>query len=108
MSVNPGFTPDPPQPRRRHAIDAPMVLRMIRAYGRSCADGDPADLATLLDIERELRDVIGRTVAHMRTEQLWTWESIAGAAGITRQGAYQRWGRFVSASSPAPAGDKTP
>ncbi|MEA2702132.1 MAG: hypothetical protein QOD63_77 [Actinomycetota bacterium] len=76
-----------------------MVRRMLAAYGRNVGDGDPADLAELLALDEQLHEIIAATVRHMRAEQEWTWERIGEAAGTSRQGAQQRWGRKL----PGPA-----
>lgn len=70
-----------------------MIRRMLAAYGRNVADGDPDDLAQLLALDEQLHAIIAATVTHMRSEQDWTWERIGEAAGTSRQAAQQRWGR---------------
>lgn len=94
-AVNESLTAKPAKRRhRKHEIDAPMVRRMLAAYGRTVADGDPADLADLLAIAAQLDTIIGDVVAHMRTHSEFTWQSLADAAGLaSRQAAQQRWGR---------------
>lgn len=70
-----------------------MLRRLLAAYGRRVAAADAEDLAEMLDIARVLDDQIAATIGELRDRQEVTWSSIGASAGITRQGAYQRWGR---------------
>lgn len=72
---------------------AAMLRRMMRAYGRRVAGADVEDLAELVAMANELDDVISDTIAELRGHQEFSWQAIGEAAGITRQGAQQRWGR---------------
>lgn len=87
MSVNDGLTP------KRHFLDASTIQRMLRAYTRAVGDGDPADLAELVEIDAQLHDLITATVQHMHYEQQFTWDTIGQATGTSRQAAHKKWGR---------------
>lgn len=79
---------------RKHEIDAGGIRRMLTAYGRTVAEGDPEDLADLLAIAAQLDTVISDAVAHMRSHSEFTWQRLADAAGLaSRQAAQQRWGK---------------
>ena len=72
---------------------AQMLRRMIRNYGRRVGDSDWNDLAAMV----EVRDELDRAIAHAVTEQRrrfgFSSARIGEGFGITRQGAYQRWGK---------------
>jgi hypothetical protein len=70
---------------------AAALTRQIAAYGRRVGDGDPEDLTTALGVLGALEEAIAGAVAGLRA-QGWSWAAVGRAAGITRQGAEQRWG----------------
>lgn len=70
-----------------------MLRRTIRALGRRVADGDPVDLGAALDLQKELDAVIRSSVKEMRATSGFSWQQIADELGVTRQAAYQRFGR---------------
>jgi len=72
---------------------AKMMLRMVRAYSRRVADGDPDDLTDMLAVAAELDAQIALAVQGNRDKHGRSWADIAAGAGITRQAAQQRWGR---------------
>jgi len=76
---------------------AAMLSRMIAAYGRRLADGDPADLARAMTLQDLLGSVIAQGVADARATHGWSWSEIGEAAGISRQAAQQKYGRTVTA-----------
>lgn len=85
--------------RRSHvetADYAAMLRRMVRAYGKRIADGDPSDLAAAVELAAELNDTIGRAVAGMRDEAGFSWAELAVELGVSRQAAQQRWGRYCA------------
>ena len=69
-----------------------MLCRMVRAAGRRVADGDPKDLALLLQVQAELDAAIAAGVRGMRESSDRSWSEIARALGVTKQAAAQRWG----------------
>lgn len=70
-----------------------MLRRTIRALGRRVADGDPVDLGAAVQLRAELDEVIRASVLEMRSSSGFSWQQIADELGITRQGAYQRFGK---------------
>lgn len=81
------------------------IRRLVRAYGRRVAEeGDEPELAQLVALRAELDEAIQAAVDGMRgrgRDISWTW--IGRALGITRQAAYQRWGRGRQRAADAPA-----
>jgi len=67
--------------------------RMLRAWARRVGDGDPDDLAELLETARALDALIREAVTEQRAVYGTSWAAIGRAAGTTRQAAQQRWGR---------------
>lgn len=74
------------------AAFAGMVRRMIRAYSRRVAAGDPEDLTVMLEVRAAFDEAIADAVAGLRSEWDASWADIGRAAGITRQSARERWG----------------
>ena len=72
---------------------AGMLRRMIRAYGRRVGDADVEDLATMLELRRQLDDSIQAAVDAQREQHGRSWADIARATGSTRQAAQKRWGK---------------
>ena len=96
VAVNGALTKKPARCRRRYTDTADfgnMVVRMIRAYGKRCESADMDDLRRLIQMQDDVADTIRTTIAHLKTEQEFSWSAIAEATGTTRQGAQQRWGR---------------
>lgn len=73
---------------------AGMVRRVIRAHGRRVAAADPEDLVELVALRDVLEAAIDEAVTGMRAApRSASWTAIGDALGITRQGAFQRYGR---------------
>lgn len=87
-----------PQPRETSEI-ADMLSRMVRAYGRRLADGDPADLARAVKLSAQLERTIGEAVAAARAEHGWSWAELAVELGVTRSAAQQRYARYCAAAA---------
>lgn len=69
-----------------------MLARMIRAGGRRVANADEHELAQLVQLRAELE----ASIKHAIQGQLAagrSWEHIGLALGISRQGAFQRYGK---------------
>jgi hypothetical protein len=89
---------------RQHRVDsrsrvetdayADMMRRMMRAYLRRVADGDPEDLAGLITFIDESERALAHTVRDMRKAYGWSWTQIGAALGISRQAAQQRFARI--------------
>lgn len=80
-----------------------MLRRMVKGLGRRIADGDPADLADAIRLQRELDSVIREAVAGMREQAGFSWQQLADELGVSKQAAQQKYGRrqhLAAASSP--------
>ena len=71
--------------------------------------GNPQPMAKLLELSDELKHAAGRLVTVMRTkDDPVPWESIGYAVRLpsgnrmSKQGAYQRWGRLVEGEPERP------
>lgn len=71
---------------------AGMLRRMIRAYGRRVGDADVEDLATMLELQRELDAAIQGAVDAQRERHGRSWADIARATGSSRQAAQKKYG----------------
>ena len=97
------------QPERRSSVKSPLTLnrrgrpvendeyaafarRVLRAYARRVADGDVEALTLMLGLSAEIDDAISQAVTGLR-EFGYSWAEIGSRLGITRQAAWQRWGR---------------
>jgi hypothetical protein len=79
-------------PLSRDTTDyAAMMRRMIRAYGRRVAAGDPEDLAGLAGLCELVEETLAAAVAEQRA--MFSWGDIGRALGVSRQAAQQRWGK---------------
>jgi hypothetical protein len=78
------------------AVETPefagMVRRMIRAYGRRVAEADEVDLSTMVELRDQVEAAIAEAVAGQRKNGA-SWARIGAGLGITRQAAFQRYGR---------------
>ena len=91
-SVKAGLTPQ----RRRRAVEndeyGEFIRRILRAYSRRVADGDIEALALMTGLAGELDDAIAQAVKGLRG-QGYSWAEIGARLGVTRQAAYDRWGK---------------
>jgi hypothetical protein len=71
---------------------AGMLRRMIRAYGKRVGDADVEDLATMLELQRELDAAIQLAVDAQREQHGRSWADIAKATGTSRQAAQKKYG----------------
>jgi len=69
-----------------------MLGRMMAAASRRVGESDIEELRELLALERVLDQALHDSVAGLRATGM-TWQQLGEAAGTTRQGAQQRWGR---------------
>lgn len=71
-----------------------MVRRMIRAYGKRVGEADDVDLADMVQMLRAEVDVaIATAVRLQRANYDRSWKDIADALGISKQAAYDRYGK---------------
>ena len=66
--------------------------RFIRAAGRRVGECDEHELAELIALRESLETAIREGVTGQRTHGK-SWAAIGRAAGITREAAYQQWGK---------------
>ncbi len=71
---------------------AAFARRVLRAYARRIADGDVEALTLMLGLSAEIDDAISQAVKGLR-QFGYSWAEIGSRLGITRQAAWQRWGR---------------
>lgn len=85
--------------RRRELRDvetmdyAKFVRRVVRRYGERLSEADYPDLADAIVILEELREAVA--VGCRAQAERTSWASVATGLGVTRQGAWQRFGRRV-------------
>lgn len=72
-----------------------MMGRMMRAHARRVAAGSVDDLADLVALRDELTDAINTAAAALHASGV-SYTEIAGALGISRQAARQRFTRAAS------------
>lgn len=71
---------------------ADMLARMIKAYAKRVGDGDPVDLARMVEVRREFDQAIVDAVRGMRKAGC-SWREVAEGLGTTRQAAQITYGR---------------
>lgn len=70
---------------------AKMMSKMIKAFGRRAANGNPNDLALLVIAQEELTRATQLAVNGL-IAQGFSWSEIAKPLGCTRQNAWKKWG----------------
>lgn len=68
-----------------------MLSRMIRAAGRRVAEADEHELSQLVALHDQLDEAIKVAVQGQRSYGR-SWAYIGKALGLSRQGAFQRYG----------------
>ncbi|ADW16583.1 hypothetical protein Despr_0401 [Desulfobulbus propionicus DSM 2032] len=68
-----------------------MLSRMIRAAGRRVAAADEHELAMLIQLRSEFDQAVQVAIDGQRSFGR-SWEHIGLALGLSRQGAFQRYG----------------
>jgi hypothetical protein len=71
-----------------------VARRLTLAAGRTTAGGDPDDLANLCRLRATIEEAIDTAVVGIR-ESGYSWTALGEVLGITRQGAFQRYGPRV-------------
>lgn len=69
-----------------------FARRILRAYGRRVADRDIESLAGLAGLRDDVDVVIRQTVAGL-LEAGYSWADIGRQLGMTRQGAFRKYGQ---------------
>lgn len=80
------------QPSVETAEYASFMRRILKAHAKRCVNGDLDDLAELLKLRELLDQQIEYVITESRRSHGRSWADIGQAAGISRQGAQQRWG----------------
>jgi len=94
---------NPPETAERVASVRRQYRALVAHVGQS---GNPEDLDALLALVREMDAAVGEAVRGLRGTNArgaaadgFSWGRIGKAAGLTRQGAQQRWGTPPGAAS---------
>jgi hypothetical protein len=77
---------------------AAFLRRVVRRYGERLADADYPDLSDAIEVREEL-DAAIRAGVQAQADR-GSWASVALGLGMTRQGAWQRYGRTSSSENP--------
>jgi hypothetical protein len=81
--------------RRRHVENdeyAAFARRVLRAYARRIATGDVDAITDLNALSGEVETALGKAVIGLRLVG-YSWAEIGNRLGVTRQAAWDRWGR---------------
>ena len=68
-----------------------MLSRMIKTAGKRVADADEFELARLVALQEELDQAINTAVSGQLANGR-SWAHIGRSVGLTRQGAFRRYG----------------
>lgn len=79
-----------------------MMLRLVRRYGVRVGNGDPVDLTTMLTV-RDVFDEAITDAARAMNAAGFSFTEIADALGISRQAAWQRFGKVNETNEGQPA-----
>lgn len=97
FTVKPPFTVRRRSKRPRRDVETMDYLgaarRFIRAAGRRVGQCDEHELRELLSLYEAIDQAVQDAVDTQRREGRKSWARIAVAADITREAAYQRWGK---------------
>jgi hypothetical protein len=89
------------QPRRavETADYAAMMGRMTKAYAARVGNGDAADLPLLAKARADMDAAIAAAVVSNVVDHGYSWADIGRELGITRQAAFQRFGKLIPADA---------
>ena len=73
---------------------AAFARRVLRAYASRVATGDVEALSLRLGLSADSDDAISQAGSGLR-EFGYSWAEIGARLGVTRQAAWQRWGRLA-------------
>lgn len=96
MTVNETLTPDGPERNQRRVENhdyAAMLTRMLRSYRIRIAEGDIEDLAEFVRLVDHANTLLRLAALDVKEAGGYSWAEVAAPLGITRQAAYQRWGK---------------
>ena len=86
-----------PRRRRRRAENdeyAAFVRRVLRAYAARVALGDIDAVADMVAISGEMNALIAEAVRGLR-DKGYSWADVGQRLGVSRQAAFERWGKRV-------------
>lgn len=92
MTANPAFAPKRPKRYRETPEYAAMLRRLLRGYRRRVAVGDIDQLPEMAAMATEVDEMIRDSVASL-IDRGYSYTDVAARLGITRQAAWQRFGR---------------
>ena len=69
-----------------------MLSRMIRAAGKRVAEADEPELAQLVALRDQMEEAVKYAIQGQRLQGR-SWSHIGEVLGVSRQGAFQRYGR---------------
>lgn len=88
------------------AVETPeysaMLERMIKAYGKRVGDGDPIDLARMVELRRVFDEALVLAVRGQSSAG-FSWREIAEGLGTSREAAFMRF-RSSEVTSDTPTG----
>lgn len=82
-----------PKRQRDAAEVASAAARMLRALSRRAEAGDVQALVCLRDLDRTMGLEQLRAAHGLNVQHGYSWAEIGLACGISRQAAFQRWGK---------------
>ncbi len=74
-----------------HAAFMAFVRRILRAASKRMSEADPEDLADLVQLRQAVDEAIDRAALAIHDGGA-SWAQIGAAVGMTKQGAFKRWG----------------
>jgi hypothetical protein len=92
VTAKPAFTPKRRRPYTETSEFTAMFRRLLRAYGHRVACGDIDQLGEMAAMAAGLDDVIHDAVTGL-IDKGYSYTDVAARLGITRQAAWQRFGR---------------
>lgn len=69
-----------------------FARRILRAYAKRAGEGDAYVLSRLIRLQDEI-DAVALDAVRALKERGFSWAEIGFDTGLSRQGAYRRWGK---------------
>jgi hypothetical protein len=79
---------------------AAMINRMTKAYSARVGQGDAASLPLLAKARADMDEAIAAAVVANVVHHGYSWADIGRELGITRQAAFQRFGKLIPTDAP--------
>jgi hypothetical protein len=96
-AVNAELTADRKRRKDDTEFDA-FARRIIRAYAKRAGEGDAYVLSRLVRLQEEI-DTVALDAVRTLKERGFSWAEIGFDTGLSRQGAYRRWGKSEESGS---------